>query len=332
MNGSVAVDARADGLYVIGYSLTTAGFHTMSGFLRVLPVDATAVTIGTAVLDGLAAATVTERIPTRPYANPALMDLLNRAGVRTYPQYARGVRQVTVGKASGIGQNPLHPTGPIIVMPHDNLGPTEGFAALDDEAIEIEEVDATPAALGQAILIALLVARPGKHARTPPAYPTKPAPSSVAMTTGRVEVTSRDGLLYIASASFLTETVYVIESHQTMPEITDNDVIGRAVLAALAASRHHVPQPRRYPTPGQAKFLAATGYSTYAEFAQGARQVTAQHEFWDIRRPLIVTPYRNEGIEKGFVALSDQEVSIDPADVSERRLGEAVFSALQMST
>lgn len=331
MNGSVAVDARIDGMYIIGYSLNKAGFHSMNGLLCVLPPDSSAVDIGRAVLDVLTMSSVTQPLPDA-VDSPPLIELLARAGVRTWAQYARGVRHVTVGKFKGTGQNLISPRGPLFVTPHENQGPKGGFAGLVDLTAEVDPETVTPEQLGKAVAAALAAARPGNGRLAPPRGPEAVDMGTVAMESGRVEITTRDRSIFVASCSRTVKSIYVIDSHVVLAARTPKQTLGQAVIDALAASQYDVPFPDSFPTPGQAAFVADTGFPTYVEFARAARQVTVQHEFWDKGRPLIVTPYRNKGQDDGFVEIRDAELSIKVADARPDVVGVAVARALSLSS
>jgi hypothetical protein len=86
---------------------------------------------------------------------------------------------------------------------------------------------------------------------------------------------------------------------EAIEESASDDVLGRLIRAALAASRTGVPTPdlRAGPTPERRKLLKLAGVRSETQHARGRRMVNVAWE--DPRPDLLITPWRGDGKRGG---------------------------------
>lgn len=144
--GLVEVGRRRGMLWVCSYSRTVDGFWVANGILESLDDGVDDVRLGSAVLKAGRASRL--GIPTPSVAElsrPA--PVVVAAGVRSYGQYLKGLRSVSVQ----LGADTLR------VVPQRNGGAKEGLVPLDDAALDLDSLEANivgagvRAALGEAV-------------------------------------------------------------------------------------------------------------------------------------------------------------------------------------
>ena len=146
MMALVNVDLRLGVLWVCSYSQVVDGFWVMNGMFESLAGDAGDDPIGCAVLRARSAAQV--QIPMPPREAPSsFLPVLNAAQVRSYLQYLKGVRAVSLEfDVDGVR-----------VIPQRNAGQREGLVPILDAAINVGLVDAVT--VGAAVRRALAGSR-----------------------------------------------------------------------------------------------------------------------------------------------------------------------------
>jgi hypothetical protein len=135
------VDARWDRLFVTSWSLDQWGMWCANGWFTELADDAEPATLGDAVFEALRRSEGLVEATDEPLA-----PVFRAAGVKTWGQYIRGLRSVTVDWRDGV----------ISVRPQQNLGARQGLTELSDQRRDL--VDPTAEALGAAVRDGLTLA------------------------------------------------------------------------------------------------------------------------------------------------------------------------------
>jgi hypothetical protein len=135
------VDARWDRLFVTSWSLDQRGMWRANGWFAELADDAEPATLGDAVFEALRRSEGLVEAIDEPLA-----PVFRAAGVKTWGQYVRGLRSVTVYRRDGL----------ISVRPQQNLGARQGLTELPYKRRDL--VDPTAEALGAAVHDALTLA------------------------------------------------------------------------------------------------------------------------------------------------------------------------------
>lgn len=110
-----------------------------------------------------------------------------------------------------------------------------------------------------------------------------------------------------------------------LPGGAEPEVLGEAILAALAGSRQGVPHPARSDWKDQfAPFLKAAQVKGYAAFMDGARYVALREE----AGALVLEPQRNQGASGGFEAIEELSEMLDTGEAAV--IGQAVLRLLDV--
>jgi hypothetical protein len=140
------------------------------------------------------------------------------------------------------------------------------------------------------------------------------------------EVIRRNGRIVVASYSKTTPGFSVLNSWQAAyPDSILPEELGKAVMAALAASREDVPPPpprQSSPSPELKALMTSAGVKSYSAFMNGARSVDVRQE--NRSNVITVTPMRNCGPREGFDFLPDLALEL-PATSSEHEIGQAIL-------
>jgi hypothetical protein len=140
----VNVDLRRGSLVVSSYSTTTAGFEVMNGWFVSLGGDVTDEALGGAVREALSHCRHDVPVPPRD-SNP-IAPLLEGVGVKSWAQYAKDVKAVSVRS-----------NDTLTIVPTENRG-RDGFVEISDKTIPLA-AGASAAELGKAVRNALAQAR-----------------------------------------------------------------------------------------------------------------------------------------------------------------------------
>ncbi len=150
--GSVVVDEQTDGQFFVQPYCRTVSGSRMAGGLPTVLSSATGVhELGAAIMRAMQHST-TVVLPNRDMrVDPPDRELLLWLGLKSYAEYARGVRSVGIAALYGEG----HPDQ-LLVTPQDNGGPHTGFTPLREHRVTL--TDFTPAVVGAAVQHALTLA------------------------------------------------------------------------------------------------------------------------------------------------------------------------------
>jgi hypothetical protein len=134
------VDARGDLLLVTPYSLDANGIWEVTGWVRVLEATAPAAAVGDAVEQALLHS---EGQRAETTGEDPLAPILAAAGVKSWSQYAKGLRSASVRRRSGT----------TTIVPMRNLGPRQGLTEMEGAAVGLD--DSTAEEVGSAVLRSL---------------------------------------------------------------------------------------------------------------------------------------------------------------------------------
>lgn len=140
----VRVSLLPDGrVFIQPYSFTENGFRIGDGLPMVLPDLANSDRLGAALTEALNASNQ-RALPARDLrADPPDREFLAWLGVRTYSQYMRGVRSVSLRAIYD------QVVADVTITPSRNAGPGGGFTAIADEQISV--MYESPEQLGRAV-------------------------------------------------------------------------------------------------------------------------------------------------------------------------------------
>jgi hypothetical protein len=134
-----AGDLRGDRLIVSSSSQTKDGFWISNGSFEILPADHPDEELGAAVLRMLDASRTGVRTPDLRRSPSPFTPVLEALGVRSWAEYARGVRHVHIERRDHV----------VELTPSRNGGAKEGFVGNVDLVTVL--VDPTAKALGAAL-------------------------------------------------------------------------------------------------------------------------------------------------------------------------------------
>jgi hypothetical protein len=144
MTRSVDVDRRGTEYVVTSYTQKAPGsFWRMNGHFQVVPLSAPASMLGHVILDAIEASNTLPFPQSNPGTKP-IDPVLDALGVRSYAQYMKGTRGVTVR---------MDDDDVLRITPQRNEGARGGFVPITDKQTVVEDRSAD--AIGDAIEVAM---------------------------------------------------------------------------------------------------------------------------------------------------------------------------------